>query len=236
MLTNEYFKIVTTIRNEFHLTLENVGFSITVPSSLQNKVFIAADMTKSRQKLMSVFQVDIGDVAPQSEKSIAFYAISLIEGSHELLQNVWYEMESSEHQMIQKSTAAETTKNHNISIERINDVVVKSKKETIIVPCTAEFLFTGKFFTLNREPLVQAFRHEDFLFRVDLEVKSIEIDILDMFMICVCSESNFTLILHHFNITFSIDFISGLQYHRKTIVQSQAMEIWTEIQERREDS
>lgn len=37
MLTNEYFKITTSIHNDFHVTLENVGVNITVPGHLRNK-------------------------------------------------------------------------------------------------------------------------------------------------------------------------------------------------------
>lgn len=74
---------------------------------------------------------------------------------------------------------------HNICIEHVNDVLVKSKKDTISIPCTAEFLFTGKFYSLNKEALTRAFIGEDFLFRIDLELKSVAIDILDMFLISV---------------------------------------------------
>lgn len=219
------------------MILENVGVSITVPTALRNKgeleifhqilpfksfiqikcrvilVFIAPDLTKTRQKLLSNFQIDIGDLPSEANKTISFYLISLVEGSIELTQKVWYHAN--------KMTATVTTSNstefnlttnnndspdkpivpelsekaiqqqqqrqqsHNINIEFVNDVIVKSKKETIVIPCTAEFLFTGKFFSLNKEALTKAYKNEDFLLRIDLEIKSMDIDILDMFLICV---------------------------------------------------
>lgn len=231
MLTNEYFKITTNISNDFHVALDNVGISITVPSHLRNKgkqrrseqieihfqpsmyyvltvyfhfifltVFIAADLTKTRQKLLSNFQMAIGSVPPQASKSITFSVISLIEGTIELSQKLWYQMDpnvaASSGQLAASKcdesaisnasvTIQQRKQQHNISIEQMNDVLVKSKKDTISIPCTAEFLFSGKFYSLNKEALTRAFIGEDFLFSIDLEVKSVAIDILDMFLISV---------------------------------------------------
>lgn len=163
-------------------------------------VFIAADLTKTRQKLLSHFQIDIGTVPSQASKSITFNVVSLIEGTVELSQKLWYQMDpnvAASSGQLAASKSDESTKpnapaaiqqrkqQHNICIEHVNDVLVKSKKDTISVPCTAEFLFSGKFYSLNKEALTRAFIGEDFLFRVELEVKSVPIDILDMFLISV---------------------------------------------------
>lgn len=163
-------------------------------------VFIAADLTKARQKLLSQFQIDIGTMSPQASKTITFNVVSLIEGTVELNQRLWYQMDpnvaASSGQMAAIKSDDSTKPNapvtiqqrkqqHNICIEHVNDVLVKSKKDTISIQCSAEFLFTGKFFSLNKEALTHAFIGEDFLFRIDLEVKSVAIDILDMFLISV---------------------------------------------------
>lgn len=158
-------------------------------------------MTKTRQKLLSHFQIDIGTVTPQATKAITFNVISLIEGTIELNQKLWYQMDpnvaassgqlatnntdESIKSIVAPSANQQRKQQHNISIEHVNDVLVKSKKDTISIPCTAEFLFSGKFFALNKEALNGAFMGEDFLFRVDLEVKSVAIDILEMFLISV---------------------------------------------------
>lgn len=51
MLTNEYFKITTSIHNDFHVTLDTVGISITVPSHLRNK----GKRMKNENKLNDLF-------------------------------------------------------------------------------------------------------------------------------------------------------------------------------------
>lgn len=179
--------------------------------SLLSLVFIAADLTKTRQKLLSHFQMAIGSVSPQASKSITFSVISLIEGTIELSQKLWYQMDpnvaASSGQLAANkcdesaiSNASVTTQQrkqqHNISIEHINDVLVKSKKDTISIPCTAEFLFSGKFYSLNKEALTHAFIGEDFLFSIDLEVKSVAIDILDMFLISVSSADSTSILIY----------------------------------------
>lgn len=187
-------------------------------------VFIASDMSKSKQKLLSHFQVDLGDLASQNDKSISFYVVSLVEGTLELVQTVWYQTDqkhvSVSEDIVPKASPVregpnatqQRTENHNICIKNINDTVVKSKKDTLVIPCTAEFLFSGKFFSLNKEPLKQAYRNEDFLLRVDLEVKSVEIDILDMFLISVSLE----MMLFGGNDSTCFSF-AGLQHNGATV-------------------
>lgn len=56
----------------------------------------------------------------------------------------------------------------------------------MIIPCVEEFSVKGRFFTLNKQALVQALRDEDFMMRIDVDVKATcSLDILDMFFICV---------------------------------------------------
>lgn len=146
---------------------------------------------------MSQFQVDIGSVAPRTNKTIHFNVISLVEGTVELSQLIRYKTSNSQRsQIVQDESNAvqlqSNAYNHNVSIEYFDDSVIKSKKETIVIPCTAEFIFAGKYYSLNKEALTKAYKDEDFLFRVELEIKSVDIDILDMFLISV------SVISHHF--------------------------------------
>lgn len=146
---------------------------------------------------MAQLIVDIGPVAPRTNKTIYFNVISLVEGTVELSQLVRYKTGNT--QRSQRIDANQSQKNdetsskqiqskaynHNVSIDYFDDSVIKSKKETIVIPCTAEFIFTGKFYSLNKEALTKIYKQEDFLFRIELEIKSVDIDILDMFLISV---------------------------------------------------
>ncbi|XP_050073443.1 trafficking protein particle complex subunit 11 [Anopheles maculipalpis] len=73
--------------------------------------------------------------------------------------------------------------NHNVKIEFVHDdgqMVRKIKEDTVVVPCVEEIKLTGRFYTLSREALVRAYRNEDFLLRVNMEIKSPDpIDILE---------------------------------------------------------
>ncbi|XP_058120118.1 trafficking protein particle complex subunit 11 isoform X2 [Anopheles coustani] len=71
--------------------------------------------------------------------------------------------------------------NHNVKIEYLPDGQVrKIKEDTVVVPCVEEIKLTGRFYTLSRDALGQAYRNEDFLLRVNVEVKSPDpIDILE---------------------------------------------------------
>uniref|UniRef100_A0A182NIX3 Trafficking protein particle complex subunit 11 n=1 Tax=Anopheles dirus TaxID=7168 RepID=A0A182NIX3_9DIPT len=74
--------------------------------------------------------------------------------------------------------------NHNVKIELLDDAddgqVRKIKEDTVVVPCVEEIKLTGRFYTLSREALGQAYRDEDFVLRVNVEVKSPDpIDILE---------------------------------------------------------
>uniref|UniRef100_A0A182Y7W1 Trafficking protein particle complex subunit 11 n=1 Tax=Anopheles stephensi TaxID=30069 RepID=A0A182Y7W1_ANOST len=73
--------------------------------------------------------------------------------------------------------------NHNVKIELVpgdEQMVRKIKEDTVVVPCVEEIKLTGRFYTLSREALGQAYRNEDFLLRVNVEIKSPDpIDILE---------------------------------------------------------
>uniref|UniRef100_A0A182Q4N5 Trafficking protein particle complex subunit 11 n=1 Tax=Anopheles farauti TaxID=69004 RepID=A0A182Q4N5_9DIPT len=74
--------------------------------------------------------------------------------------------------------------NHNVKIELLDDAddgqVRKIKEDTVVVPCVEEIKLTGRFYTLSREALGQAYRDEDFVLRINVEVKSPDpIDILE---------------------------------------------------------
>lgn len=118
--------------------------------------------------------------------------ISFDEGTIEISQLIKYQTANANVQSTQMPQKKEPTMalhdriNHNVSFEFANDAVLKSKKTTITIPCSAEFLFTGKFYSLDKSPLVQAYKNEDFLFRAELAVKSVDIDILDMYLLSVC--------------------------------------------------
>ncbi|XP_053673204.1 trafficking protein particle complex subunit 11 [Anopheles nili] len=71
---------------------------------------------------------------------------------------------------------------HNVKIEPVDTdgQVRKIKEDTVVVPCVEEIKLVGRFYTLSREALGQAYRHEDFLLRVNMVVKSPDpIDILE---------------------------------------------------------
>lgn len=162
---------------------------------------MASDQTKSRQKLLSLLEVLIGDVPPKCTKCKSIYVISLIDGTIELKQVVRYQVLDSRSNSFVDSIDIESIGAHknsnvesisNVTLEYRENAIYKSKKETIIIPCVAEFTFFAQFFSLNRQPLNVIHKHEDFLFQVELQIKSTEIDILDMFLISVSIVTQYT--------------------------------------------
>lgn len=140
-------------------------------------VFIASDLTTSRQKLLSRFELNIGDIAPKTFKTININVISLIDGTLELQQVVRYHVANSQSTpkagVIRKGTEDKSTHEKSnsipdVTLNYIEDAIVKSIKDTITIPCVAEFVFTGQFFSLNKDPLKKAVKHEDFLFQVGI--------------------------------------------------------------------
>lgn len=77
--------------------------------------------------------------------------------------------------------------NHNIKIDFLDEMgtsLKKTKTDTIILPCVNEFKFTARLYTLSRQALMRAYKNEDFLLRVNIEVMApFEIEILDRFFV-----------------------------------------------------
>ncbi|XP_055625411.1 trafficking protein particle complex subunit 11 isoform X2 [Toxorhynchites rutilus septentrionalis] len=206
MLTNEFYKITTKIINNSDLCLKNVGISISVPQPLRNNVFLTTDLSPALQRINSYVQIDIGELQMQSATSISYYATSLIEGNIELRQRLYYQTENL-HQvktsggaMIDSPSTPNSEKeglakliannergtqkygnSHNIKFEYITEELVrKIKEDTIVVPCVEELKLTGRFYTLSRQPLVKAYKNEDFILRIAMEVKAPDgLDILE---------------------------------------------------------
>lgn len=80
---------------------------------------------------------------------------------------------------------------HNVKIEYLVDEQVrKIKEDTVVIPCVEEIKLTGRFYTLSREALRQAYRNEDFLLRLNVEVKSPDpIDILETQFVSVSTRT-----------------------------------------------
>lgn len=78
--------------------------------------------------------------------------------------------------------------NHNIKIDFLDEIsaLKKTKTDTVILPCVNEFKFTARLYTLSRQALMRAYKSEDFLMRVNIEVIApFEIEILDRFFVSV---------------------------------------------------
>lgn len=77
--------------------------------------------------------------------------------------------------------------NHNIKIDFLDESALKKTKlDTIILPCVNELKFTARLYTLSRQALMRAYKSEDFLMRVNIEVMApFEIEILDRFFVSV---------------------------------------------------
>lgn len=157
-------------------------------------VFVASDLSKSRQKLVSNFEMIVGNIAPKSTKTIHLNVLSLIDGTIDLEQIVLYQIandhdrfkaESVKHELNPKLSSVQKD-SHNVTLQYIDDAVIKSKKDSIIIQCVTEFVCTGRFLSLNKNALTQAIKYEDFFLQIQLEIKSTDIEILDIFLISVC--------------------------------------------------
>lgn len=198
MFVNEFFKVACSVTNTFNVFLQNVGISITVPSNFRNTVFLATDLTPNRQKLLSHIQFDIGELQMQGNSSIVYYVFSLSEANIELQQKVWYHLETSrprlnsEHSLPEENTVPNKMEkfpcriSSNIKIEvEDGNRLKKIKEDVIMFSCVPEFKFSGRFYTLNRQPLLKAYRGENFLFRANIEVQTpCNIDILETYFMC----------------------------------------------------
>lgn len=135
----------------------------------------------------------VGNIAPKSTKTIRLNVLSLVDGTIELEQTVGYQIandhdrfkaESVKHELNPKLSNVQKD-SHNVTLQYVDDAVIKSKKDTIIIQCATEFVCTGRFLSLNKNPLTQAIKYEDFFLQTQLEIKSTDIEILDIFLISV---------------------------------------------------
>lgn len=161
-----------------------------------------------------------------ASNAIQYYVVALCEGNIDLTQKVWYQVDHIQtttvpHNIIVESpvhkpspAAAATTAsaklnktNHsNLNIEHLPDGagVRKYREDVVIIPCVEEFSVRGRFFTLNKQSLIKALRNEDFMMRIDVDVKATcSLDILDMFFICVSYMKVFKLFLINYKLKFS---------------------------------
>jgi trafficking protein particle complex subunit 11 len=160
--------------------------------------FLTTDLSDSVQKLSSHIQINIGDLQYQSTNTISYYVMCLIEGNVELKQRVWYQTEN----LYRATTTPQPTSlapdaspttnvgqivagvkplpsNHNIQIIYLDEQMQKIREDTVVVPCTEEIQFSGRFYTLSRQALMRAYKNEMLLLRVNVELKAAcDIDIL----------------------------------------------------------
>lgn len=98
-----------------------------------------------------------------------------------------FDTESPTHQKTVEK-GIESTTNNNIKIEYGENCVKKTKEDTIMIPCQDEIHLTATFYTLNRKVLFKAYQNEDFILRIQMEVKATcDIDILDATLLTVSS-------------------------------------------------
>lgn len=207
ILVNEFFPITTNINNIGDVAVQCVGFSVTVPTNLRNKVFLTNDLDVLPvcQKLLSHIQIDIGDLQLQSTSTVSYFITSNYEGNIELQQKIWYQTDNLhvEKSVVVSASSESPVKvtekirkkllnSHNIKIDYVDENVRKVKEDTIIFPCVQEIHFTARFYTLSRQALTRAFRNEDFLLRINMQVKAAcFIDILDSYFISVSKFFNY---------------------------------------------
>ncbi|XP_026845227.1 trafficking protein particle complex subunit 11 [Drosophila persimilis] len=209
MLVNEYYPVVINICNPYNVYLMNVGVHISVPGALRNSVFLTTDISPGRQKLHTQIQIDVGELSGQSSNTATYYIFSLAETEIKLQQRLSYTLDvdtggagSSGSAGARASTApnsSESTPDHNVksialSLAAISPVQIeyldetrlrKSRDDTVTVRCYSDFKFSARFYTLNRKPLNQVYRGENFLLRANTEVLAVDdVEILDSFFIC----------------------------------------------------
>lgn len=204
MLLNEYFSVVTNITNSFDVCLENVGIGVAIPPNLRNSVFLATDLTAPTQKLLSQIQIDVGQLQAQSNAKITYYITSVVEGNIELNQKIWYQTQNMHVKQVsppssltnalhfesppptkplEKTSRKRNLSSHNIKTEYSEEHVRKVRDDIVIIPCIEEMQITAKYYTLSRQALMRAYKHEDFVLRLNAEVKGSSIDILDTHLI-----------------------------------------------------
>ncbi|XP_052847820.1 trafficking protein particle complex subunit 11 [Drosophila gunungcola] len=210
MLVNEYYPVVTTVSNPYNVYLQNVGVHISVPVGLRNSVFLTTDISPGRQKLHSQIQIDVGELSAHGSNTATFYIFSLAEAEIKLQQRLSYTLDvdrgsggagggATSARVSTAPSSSESTPDHVVksvaqSLAAISPVQIeyldetrlrKSREDTLTVRCYGDFKFTARFYTLDRKPLNQVYRGENFLLRANTEVVAVDdVEILDSFFIC----------------------------------------------------
>ncbi|EDV96352.1 trafficking protein particle complex subunit 11 [Drosophila grimshawi] len=213
MLVNEYYPVVTTISNPYNVYLQNVYVHISVPLELRNSVFLTTDVSAGRQKLHAQIQIDVGELSAHGSNTATYYIFSLVETEIKLQQRLSYTLDVDRSgggggggvatnigPITTPNNSAETTPEHvktvvsssslaaisPVQIEYLDDTRLRKSREDILtVRCSGDFKFSARFYTLNRRPLSQVYRGENFLLRANTEVLAVdELEILDSFFIC----------------------------------------------------
>ncbi|KAH8240215.1 hypothetical protein KR032_012184 [Drosophila birchii] len=208
MLVNEYYPVVITISNPYNVYLQNVGVHISVPGALRNSVFLTTDISPGRQKLHAQIQIDVGELSAHGSNTATFYIFSLAEAEIKLQQRLSYTLDvdrgpggtNAARVSTAPNSSAESTPDHEVkgvptnSLAAISPVQIeyldetrlrKSREDVLTVRCYGDFKFAARFYTLDRKPLGQLYRGENFLLRANTEVVAVDdVEILDSFFIC----------------------------------------------------
>lgn len=198
-------------------------------------VFLTTDISSGRQKLHAQVQIDVGELSAQSSNTATFYIFSFAETEIKLQQRLSYTLDvdrsavtgggitanaattpnssetTPEHvKLMSNSSLAAAAAISPVQIEYLDETRLrKSREDTLVVRCANEFKFSARFYTMNRRPLSQVYRGENFLLRANTEVVAPdELEILDSFFICV--SYSLASVLDTFSYLFS--FPTGSQF------------------------
>lgn len=155
----------------------------------------------------------MGELSAQSSNTATFYIFSFAETEIKLQQRLSYTLDVDRSAVAASGITAnaattpnssETTPEHvklmsnsslavaaaaisPVQVEYLDETRLrKSREDTLVVRCVNEFKFSARFYTMNRRPLTQVYRGENFLLRANTEVVAPdELEILDSFFICV---------------------------------------------------
>lgn len=162
-------------------------------------------------------QIDVGELSAHGSNTATFYVFSFQEAEIKLHQRLSYTLDVDRSTMTAAGgggitatlattpNISETTPEHvklmnssslaavvsPVQIEYLDETRLrKSREDTLLLHCVNEFKFSARFYTMNRRPLSQVYRGENFLLRANTEVVAPdELEILDSFFICVSLSS-----------------------------------------------
>lgn len=161
-------------------------------------------------------QIDVGELSAHGSNTATFYVFSFQEAEIKLHQRLSYTLDVDRSAVTATSgggitatlattpNSSETTPEHvklmnsssslaaaavvsPVQIEYLDETRLrKSREDILLLHCVDEFKFNARFYTMNRRPLRQVYRGENFLLRANTEVVAPdELEILDSFFICV---------------------------------------------------